>query len=421
MDFKAGDYVELKTKDSSYRGLVMPRPDLADKDHVILKLDNGYNVGIRVKDIKSSKKAAKPATPKPPKTKIKINKNLPQVSIVSTGGTIASKIDYETGGVVALSSAEDLITAVPELNEFIQLKTVQAMNDMSENFNPSIWGQIAEAVAKELKVSEGVVVTHGTDTMHYSTAALSFMLPDLGKPVVFTGSQRSSDRGSSDSFLNLLCSAQVARSDIAEVSLVMHGSPSDNFCNINRGTRVRKMHTSRRDAFRSINEKPIGQVWPNGEIKAEGYRKRSGGAPKPDTRFEEKVALIKDFPGFDTSILDFLIDNDYKGIVIEATGLGHVPVRGKSWLESLKRAIEQDITIVITSQCLYGRVHPFVYSNLRKVSSLGAIYAEDMLPEVAYVKLGCILGRKLDPKEEMTKNWAGEVSKCSGFEFSPEF
>ena len=421
MEYKSGDHVEVKTSDSVYRGLVMPRPDMADKDHVILKLDNGYNVGIRVKDIKSSKKLPKPSAPKPPKTKIRLNKNLPQVSIVSTGGTIASKIDYETGGVVALSSAEDLVSAVPELNEFIRLKTVQAMNDMSENFVPSDWQRMADVVAKELKTSEGVVVTHGTDTMHYSTAALSFMLQDLGKPVVFTGSQRSSDRGSSDSFLNLLCSAQVARSDIAEVSLVMHGSPSDNFCNINRGTRVRKMHTSRRDAFRSINEKPIGQVWPDGEIKAEGYRKRSGAVPKPDTRFEEKVALVKYYPSADPGFIDHLIDKRYKGIVIEATGLGHISVKPGSWLDSVKRALDENITIVITSQCLYGRVHPFVYSNLRKVSSLGAIYAEDMLPEVAYVKLGCVLGRKLDSKEEMSKNWAGEVSKCSGFEFSPEY
>ena len=411
---KEGDRVEIKTKEATYVGMIMPRSGLADKEHIILKLDNGYNIGLRKSEIVSEKLLKPETVPKETKPKIKIDKNLPQVSILSTGGTIASKIDYKTGGVVALTDADELMSSVPELQSLVNLKTKSVLNKMSEDLTPKAWGDIAEATAEELEKSDGVIITHGTDTMHYTSAALSFMLQGLNKPVVLTGAQRSSDRGSSDSFMNLICAAHVAKSDIAEVTLVMHGTSDDEYCLINRGTRVRKMHTSRRDAFRSINASPIGKVWPDGKIEAVGYNKRGTGKIALDTRFEEKTALLKTYPGSNGELLDSLIDAKFKGIVIEGTGLGHIP---ESWVNSIQRALDEGIAIVMTSQCLNGRVHAFVYAGSRRLSQAGVVYAEDMLPEVAYIKLGCVLGRGLNPKEEIPKNWAGEVSKRSGMEF----
>lgn len=128
---------------------------------------------------------------------------------------------------------------------------------------PKHWIKIAHEVAKSLNSGDsGVVVAHGTDTMGYTAAALSFMLRDLGKPVILVGAQRSSDRPSSDAAMNLICSVRMSTSDVAEVMVVMHGETGDTYCLAHRGTKVRKMHTSRRDAFRSINDVPIAKVWP---------------------------------------------------------------------------------------------------------------------------------------------------------------
>jgi len=274
---------------------------------------------------------------------------------------------------------------------------------------------------------KGVIITHGTDTLHFTSAALSFMLKNLNKPVALVGAQRSPDRGSFDGSLNLICSSYfTGYSNIAEVCVVMHGTIEDTFCYAHRGTKVRKMHTSRRDAFQSVNDFPIAKIWHDGKIEIinENYRKRNEQKVVADTKFESKIALLKFYPGSNPEILDWYVDKGYKGIVIEGTGLGHVATalssnkkeknRQKlSWLPHIKRAVEKGITIVMTSQTLYGRVNPFVYRNLRLVSEAGVIYAEDMLPETAYVKLGWVLGHtknKEKIKEMMLTNIAGEIN-----------
>jgi len=419
INLETGDYVKIKTKESEYSGIVMPRPELATGDAIVLKLDSGYNLGIEKKNVIGIEKLKKPKkTEKEEKIKVKVDPTLPPISIISTGGTVASKVDYKTGGVVALYSADELISTVPELADVANLKSKLLFNEMSENFRSKHWKEISKAVAKELNAgSVGCVVTHGTDVMHYSTAAVSFMLRGLNSPVVFTGSQRSSDRGSSDAFSNILCSAITATSDIANVTLCMHGTSNDDYCYVHRGTRVRKMHTSRRDAFRSINEFPIAKVFPDGKIEIvnKNYNKKEKKESDvyADTKYEDRVALIKGFPNSDPEIMEFLVDKEYKGIVIEGTGLGHIPVGEKSWISAVERAIGEGISVAVTSQCLYGRVHPFVYSNLRKVSTKGVIYCEDMLPEVAYIKLGIVLGHTQNQEEvktEMLTNYAGELS-----------
>jgi glutamyl-tRNA(Gln) amidotransferase subunit D len=256
--------------------------------------------------------------------------------------------------------------------------------------------------------------------MHYSSAAVSFMLRNLSKPVVFTGAQRSTDRGSSDASMNLLCAAIVAgRSPIAEVCLVMHGSMEDTHCLIHRGTRVRKMHTSRRDAFRSINELPIGRVWPDGRIQIDRrHVERSDSEVQLDAVFEEKVALLKFYPGMEPEIIDFLVDKGCRGILIEVTALGHVASdeSQRNLLPHLARAIEEGVVLAAAPQTLYGRTDPWVYSEGRKVQDIGVIYCGDMLPETAYVKLGWVLGHNPGPEEAramMLTNYAGEISAVS--------
>lgn len=414
---KAGDNVRIDTKEESFEGVLMPRPEMLGKDITVLKLDNGYNIGIENRKIKNIKviKAYKPK--KAAKKKLKFDNKIPTITILSCGGTISSRVDYKTGGVYADYSAEDFVAMCPELEKIANIKSRQIMSVMSEDMAYGEWIALAKAVVEELKTSDGIVVTMGTDTLHFSTAALSFFIKNLNKPVIFTAAQRSIDRGSSDAFMNLVCAVAAAKSDIAEVMSCMHGTSNDDYCILNRGTKVRKMHTSRRDAFRPINELPIAKVFPDGRIEVlnKNYRKKSKIIPALDAAFEQKTALITVYPGINPEIIDFYANKGYKGIVLAATALGHVPTTKNSLLPNIEKAIKKGIAVVIASQTLYGRTHPYVYTNLRKLSvQLSCIFAEDMLPEVAYVKLGYVLAKakNMDEiKKLMLTNMAGEITE----------
>ncbi|MFQ5975411.1 MAG: Glu-tRNA(Gln) amidotransferase subunit GatD [Candidatus Hydrothermarchaeales archaeon] len=405
-----GDRIIVKKDDKSYEGILMPRTELGDDEHIVIKLDNGYNIGIDYSriDIKRIKKGAKIEIKSTP-IDIAYDKKKPDITIMGTGGTIASKVDYKTGAVHPSFSTEDLLNAVPELAKIANIKTKVLFNILSENMNPSYWIKIAHESANELNSgTDGVVIAHGTDTMGYTAAALSFMLKGLGKPVVLVGSQRSSDRPSSDSVLNLISAVRVATSDIAEVVVVMHSSSSDGTCDIHRGTKVRKMHSSRRDAFRSINTIPLGRVGEKIEV-FQDYNKRSDNKVKSDDKFEDKVALVKIYPGIKPGVLDFFISNN-KGIVLEGTGLGHVP---EELLNSIQRAKEVGKPVVMATQTLHGTVDMKVYSTGRELLERGVISARDMLPETAYIKLMHVLGQTTDyekVKKLMQTNIAGEFS-----------
>jgi len=421
---RVGDRVRIREKDRVIEGYVMPRIEFGEKDCLIVKLDNGYNIGIKISEkTKIEKIGEGKKIGKIPQIKVK-KSELPGISIVTTGGTIGTHVDYFTGGVYMCRKPEEILATVPELLQFVNIKNlINLFTIASEDMSYEEWIKIAKTVGKELNKEDvrGVVITHGTDTMHFTSAALSFMLRNLNKPVILTGAQRSPDRGSFDGRINLICSAHAALSDIAEVGIVMHGSTNDDFCYFHRGTKVRKMHTSARDAFKSINEIPLAKIWPSGKIEIlnEKLNKRDESKKvKVDAKFEEKVALIKAYPNSDPGIIDWFLEKNYKGIVIEGTGLGHVPTfplkKKRSWIPHIKKAIKNDVIIVMTSQTLYGRTHPYVYRNLRVLSKLGVIFAEDMLPEVAYVKLGWLLGHKYEKgkiKELMLTNFAAEISE----------
>jgi len=426
-EIEPGDRIRITSEDMSYEGYILPRIEIGDPSSIVIKQDDGYNVSIAyqpgVELVRIDKGISLESFQKTFPEQLP---DLPEISLLATGGTIASRIDYLTGGVVMAFTPEELFFAIPELSEIVRFKGCNLLfNLASEDLWVNEWKKMAEDAAKELNSgASGVVITHGTDCMGYSAAMLSFMLRDLSKPVILTGAQRSSDRGSFDGAINLICASWLAgHADLAGVFICMHGEPDDTYCLINRGTKVRKMHTSRRDTFRPINELPIGKVWPDGKMEfredAE-YKKRSETEVVADTAFEEKIALIKAYPGSNPEIIDFLADKGYRGVIIEGTGLGHTPTsppsseKYRSWLPPVKRALEMDLFIGMTSQCLYGRVNPYVYRNLRLMSNAGVVYLEDMLPETAYLKLGWVLGHTQEREEVkrlMLKNIAGEITE----------
>ncbi len=414
---RPGDRIRVWKGDLVFEGILMPRIEVGDRDSLTVKLDSGYNLGIKITDeVTFEKLGVRRRLEVFPSRKIVKNPDLPSISIFSTGGTIASRVSYVTGGVIWSMTPEEIFFTIPELQEITNLEETKILFKVpSENMIPKYWKIMAMESAKALESSDGLVIMHGTDTLHYSAAALSFMLKNLSKPVVLVGAQRSTDRGSADGPMNLICSAHVACSEIAEVSIVMHGNLDDDYCLINKGCKTRKMHTSRRDAFRPINSLPIGKVWQDGRIDIldRNYKKRRGGRVEADTRFEERIALIKAYPGAKPDIIDYYLEREYKGIVIEATGLGHVPMGENDWYPNIKAAIFEGVPIVFAPQTLYGRLHPFVYEVGRKLWDVGVIHAGDMLPEVAYVKLGFVLGHTNDMKkvrEMMSTNMVGELS-----------
>ncbi|MCK4928628.1 MAG: Glu-tRNA(Gln) amidotransferase subunit GatD, partial [Methanosarcinales archaeon] len=251
-----GDIVLARCDGNTYEGVLMP----STTGTTVVKLINGYNMGFKPENVtlelvekKSELKGVQVELPPP-------NPKLPDISILSTGGTIASKVDYRTGAVTSQFSAEDILLAIPELTEIANYNARVCYSILSENMRPEYWVKLSEEVYNEIKAgADGVIITHGTDTMMYTAAAIAFMI-DTPVPIVFVGSQRSADRPSSDNAMNAICAAKVAAGDIAEVTVVMHGTTSDDYCHIHRGAKVRKMHTSRRDAFQSINSRPLGRV-----------------------------------------------------------------------------------------------------------------------------------------------------------------
>ena len=421
MAASVGDKVSVKTKDSAYEGTVMPTPE-AEKDVLTIKLPSGYNLGIKLGKGVTVTKTGSIEKPKAMAIKAPVKKGLPNIVVIATGGTITSKVDYITGGVSPLTKPEELFLSVPELLDIVNIKRISSpFSVFSENMTPNEWQIIAKEVASALNESDvsGVIVTHGTDTLHYTAAALSFMLKNLNKPVALVGGQRSSDRGSFDGSMNLICAAHYCKSHIAEVAIVMHGNSSDTFCLANRGTNVRKLHTSRRDTFRPINELPLAKIWLNGkvEIVNKNHKDRNDEQKvTADTKFEDKIALIKFFPGADPEILQHFIDKKYKGVIIEATGLGQVAVhtinKSKSWLPVIKSAVQKGIFIGFTPQSIYGSLNPYVYSSARELLNAGVCYLGNMLSETAYVKLGYVLAKSKnleETKEMMQKNIAGEI------------
>lgn len=406
-EYNEGDQVKVVKDNKEYAGVVMP----SRSDRIVLKLKSGYNVGINVDDatIELIERGTAPAKQQHKEHPCKAG--LPNISILSTGGTIASRVDYRTGAVSSQFTADDIMDAIPELADIACFKGRVLSMIFSEDMNTSVWMSLARAAYEDIKNgADGIIVTHGTDTLMYTAAALSFMVQSP-VPIVVVGAQRSSDRPSSDNAMNMICAATVAASDIAGVSVVMHGTTSDDYCNVHRGTKVRKLHTSMRTAFQTVNEAPQARVDYNTRsvTKISDYTKRGEKELKLADKMDERCALVKFYPGMTPDIIDYYGEKGYRGIVLEGTGLGHV---NTSWMPTVKKAVDSGMVIVMCSQCINGRVCDRVYSTGIDLLKAGVIEGEDMLAEVALVKLMWAFGQSQDPKEVariMRTDIAGEI------------
>ena len=436
---QVGDIIRITGESKSYEGILIPRSETGAGDHIVIKLKSGYNVGVRITSkirIEKVGKGNKPSFASPPLPEQK--PELPRVVIMSTGGTIASRVDYRTGAVRSALSASDLYGVVPELSDIARVDTQILFSLYSENIRPQEWTKIAQAVADHINRRrtgkpigghfvqgglDGVVIAHGTDTMAYTAAALSFALQNLPVPVILVGAQRSSDRPSSDAATNLICAVEAAaRAPFAEVTLAMHETVSDSAIVFHRGTRVRKCHTSRRDTFKSVNATPIARVLSEStpsplnkeqrvSMFTDEYRQRDPSRKlvlKPD--FSDKVALVKFHPGLDPAVIDWYVERGCKGILLEGSGLGHV---SKFCFDSIEKAVCHGVVVALASQCIWGRVNMNVYDTGRDLMNRGVIPCDDMFPETALVKLMWVLGQTSDPEEAkrlLKTNIAGEFT-----------
>jgi len=410
-----GDIIRVVKNGETHEGILIPRSEYGDDKHIVLKLKTGYNIGVRVTSTTKIEKIG--AGTKPtfiPPSLPKQKPDLPKVTIISTGGTIASRVDYRTGAVRPALTASDLYSVVPELSEIATVDAEILFNIFSEDIASQHWSAIAKAAAKHIEKGEdGVVIAHGTDTMAYTAAALSFALQELPVPIVLVGSQRSADRPSSDAATNLTGAVVVAsKAPFAEVVLAMHETPSDKAIVLHRGTKVRKCHTSRRDTFKSINTEPLAKVENNQVVMltSDFHRRNRSKKLVLKPNFEEKVALLKFHPNFNPEVFEHLISKGYRGIVLEGTGLGHA---SNQCVPVIRKAVEKDVIVAMTSQCIWGRVDMNVYYRGRDLLSAGVIPLEDMLSETALVKLMWALGQSVkveEAKKLLTTNIAHEIS-----------
>lgn len=408
-----GDSVRLRVGGREHAGILMPHHDFSHPDVIVIKLKSGYNIGVMIDgsseidvEVKAKERPSKPITPAKPG-------DLPVISFLGTGGTIASYVDYRTGAVHPALKAEELVATVPELSEICAMRSKVVFSIFSENMDVAHWQELANAVADELSSgAEGVIIPHGTDTLGFTSAALSFMLGDVPRPVVLVGAQRSSDRPSSDSYGNLLSAARFCvNANAAEVFVLMHGETSDSYAHVHRGTKVRKMHASRRDAFRSLNVGPVAVLDLDGGLEMISPCRPKGDVKvKADVRMEPKVGLLHYYPGMNTATVSRFSEG-LRGLVIAGTGLGHV---SRDLVKGLRDLAAQGLPVVMTTQCLEGRVNLNVYDTGRDLLSAGVIPGEDMLPETALVKLMWVLGRTDDPdmiRKMMVADLRGEISE----------
>ena len=396
--------VYVRSEKGEFRGIVLPRSETADDHHIVLKLETGYNVGVAAgscREIQS--KGRREADYHIPEKEFPTDPAKPDVTLFGTGGTIASRLDYRTGAVIPAFSPGELYGSVPELADTCNLTTEKLYGVFSENMGPDEWIGLAKAIVRDIEAGvDGIVVGHGTDTMHHTAAILSFMVQEPAVPIVMVGSQRSSDRPSSDAALNLIHATLTAgQSDIAEVMVCMFGPTSDKYALLHRGTRVRKMHSSSRSTFRTLGDIPLALVSREGvdPLRSDYLRRRSDRKVKLDAVYDDRVSILYYYPGMKPDMVDSLVDNGYRGIVIAGTGLGHV---NKPLYPALKRAVEAGVHVFMTVQTLWGYVQMYVYDTGRDLMELGVVPAANMIPEVALMKLGWTLAHT-DDREEVRR------------------
>ncbi len=411
-NIEVGDEVKVNGRE----GRLMPKPESGNPESVVLKLESGYNIGVKPENVELVEKKEETEDKE---TEVPRSDDRKDILVLHTGGTIASRVSYEEGGVKPEFDVEALIEMYPEVAEEVNIYSEVVAQMLSEDMEPGHWQDIAEKIDEEKDNYDGIIIGHGTDTMGFTSAALSLMLQNIDTGVLLVGSQRSSDRPSSDASMNLYCASKfLSETEFQGVGVCMHETSNDSRCKIMPGPKARKMHTSRRDAFEAINSEPLGTVdYQSGDI--ETYFEENGKEYEKALDLDENVGFLKVRPGMETEEIEFLKEQDYSGVIIEGTGLGHMPVNSfdektehhEEILEKISELAE-DTVVVMASSCINGRIDMDVYDAGLKIQDAGVIQARDMHPELAYVKLMWSLGNS-DTKEEAEKlfqeNISGEI------------
>lgn len=393
--------VRVEAEQGRFEGLILPRSETADDRHISLKLASGYNIGIKADTVTGIREVGRRvANYKIPEKQFPTDPGKPDIILLGTGGTIASRLDYRTGAVIPAFSPGELYGSVPELADVCNLRTEKLFGVFSENMGPAQYIKLAERIGEEIAGGvDGIVIGHGTDTMHHTAAILTFMVQGTPVPIIMVGSQRSSDRPSSDAAINLTNAVRAAATgDIAEILVCMFGPTSDEYGLLHRGTRVRKMHSSYRSTFRTIGDIPVASIDEAGvrHLRSDYQPRRVDRDVVINTAFEERVTILYYYPNMKPDIVDAMVEKGYRGIVIAGTGLGHV---NKPLYAALKRANDRGVHIYMTVQTLWGYVQMYVYETGREMMELGVVPASNMLPEVAYMKLCWTLGQTDDRDE----------------------
>ncbi len=388
---------------SIFEGVVLPRSETLDDEHIVIKMKNGYNIGVHVSRVASLQELGyKEAFYKIPEREFPSRPSLPKVTLLGTGGTIASRLDYRTGAVIPAFTPGELYGAVPELADICNLTTLKLFGVFSENMAMEQYITLAKAIGREIEAgADGIVIGHGTDTMGHTAAILSFMVQHSPVPIVLVGSQRSSDRPSSDAALNLIHAVRsAAYGDIAEVQICMFGPTSDRYGLLHRGTRCRKMHSSYRSTFRTIGDIPLAIVSRENftYLHSEYLKRDPTRQVRIDAVYDDRATILYYYPGMNPDLVDALVEKGYKGIVIAGTGLGHV---NKPLYPALKRAVQSGVHVVMTVQTLWGYAQMYVYDTGRDLMDLGIVPLDNMLPETALMKLSWVLGHTSDHGEVM--------------------
>ena len=408
---EVGDLIKISSE-LTYSGILMPRYESGDESHIVLKLKSGYNIGIEFDKIEKIEKIGEGQSIVESTQTIEKNENLPKILLLSTGGTIASKVDYRTGAVTPALSASELHEAVPEIAKIANVDTEVLFSEYSENLQPDHWKEIAKKLDSVAKSDyAGIIIAHGTDTMHYTSSFLSFALSGFPIPIALVGSQRSSDRPSSDAALNLIAATKfLTESKTNGIYVIMHNDSNDATIACHKGTRVRKNHTSKRGAFETVGDNPAFIVSEDKILKNMNDSFFKGEKYEPKLDLDSKIALVKYHPGYDPSQIKNLIDSGFNAIIFEGTGLGHV---GNTMYEVIKDAKKQGLFLGMTSQCIDGRVSMTVYDSGRDLLEFGIVPLENMIPETALVKAMWACGNSCNAdeiKEIMLKNIASEFS-----------
>jgi glutamyl-tRNA(Gln) amidotransferase subunit D len=436
-----GDHIDVTTSKGTLRCVFLPRSGYLDDESIVVKLPSGYNKAILKDDILSVVLAESPEKQEQKASEpIVQNTRLPRFSILHTGGTIASKVDYTTGGVIAQFTPHDLLELFPEIQSLAQIDSKLISNMLSEDMRFDHYNAIAHAIRQEIdNGAQGIIITHGTDTLHYTSAALSFMFKDSPVPIILVGAQRSSDRASSDAAQNLINAVYfLSQTTYYGVGVCMHENESDGSCLIHSGLHVRKMHTSRRDAFQSIDIAPLARVdydTAKIEILNDSYLKSAPENPSVETTLFDthlKIGMLYMHPHMSAD--EFKPYSSYDGLILIGTGLGHAPITATDELTNehahiahALKELTKTTVVAMAPQTIYGRINMNVYSPGRTLQQIGILGQDTVLtPEVAYIKLAWLLSEYTDHakvKEAYQKNLCGESParlEWSGFFFASE-